>query len=191
MFSATPMQGNGMASKEPPDRGGGVIDMHEDKKAKVSFKDMVIGSKKAPAPRPKVDLYQEKLAKIVYEDDNPQKPMVHIDESVFEGLYAPWQDALVVSLLDKSIGYNMMKDRLTRLWKLTAGFDIMDIGSGFYMVKFEEELDRSKVMDDGPWMIFDHYLTVQSWSLDFVSPKAKIERTMVWIRFPGLNHFFL
>lgn len=39
-------------------------------------------------------------------------------------------------------------------------------------------------------MIFDHYLTVQTWSPDFVSPIAKVERTLVWISFPGLNLFF-
>lgn len=39
-------------------------------------------------------------------------------------------------------------------------------------------------------MIFDHYLTVQSWSAEFASPFEKIEKTMVWIRFPGLNLVF-
>ncbi|KAG4954980.1 hypothetical protein JHK87_040574 [Glycine soja] len=46
-------------------------------------------------PRAKVDFFKENLAKIVYEDDNPLKPMIHIDESVYEGLYAPWEVALV------------------------------------------------------------------------------------------------
>lgn len=36
-------------------------------------------------------------------------------------------------------------------------------------------------------MIFDHYWAVTNWNLNFVSPTAKIDRTMVWIRFPRLN----
>lgn len=36
-------------------------------------------------------------------------------------------------------------------------------------------------------MIFYHYLAVTNWSLDFVLPIAKADRTLVWIRFPGLN----
>lgn len=55
------------------------------------------------------------------------------------------------------------------------------------MVKFEEEADRAKVMDEGPWMIFDHYLNMQTWSPEFMSLVAKIDKTIVWIRFPGLN----
>lgn len=36
-------------------------------------------------------------------------------------------------------------------------------------------------------MLFDHYLCVFHWSLEFVSSNAKIQKTMVWVRFPGLN----
>lgn len=43
------------------------------------------------------------VKKIEYEDGNPQKAMVHIADSVFDGLYAPWQDGLVASLLGKSM----------------------------------------------------------------------------------------
>lgn len=115
--------------------------------------------------------------------------MVHLAASVMEGLCAPWQDALVIKSLDKSLGYNTMKERLTRLWKLAAGFEIMDIGNDYYMVKFDTEADCMKVREEGPWMIFDHYLTVQCWSSEFVSSMAKIDKTMVWIRFPSLNLF--
>ncbi|KAH1213844.1 hypothetical protein GmHk_14G041722 [Glycine max] len=130
---------------------------------------------------------KEKLAKIVFEDDNHLKPIVHIDDSVFNGLYAPWQDALVVKLLGKNIGFQAIKDCLTRIWKLVAGFDILDIGNHFYMVKFDTTEDRQKVIDGGPWMIFYHYLTVQTWTPDFISPTTKIDKTMVWVCFPGLN----
>lgn len=175
-----------VSSKEPPDDGGG------GRQPKLSFRDMVLGSKMVEPPKPKerVDLVGEKLATIVYEDDNPLKPMVYIADSVFDGLCAPWKDALVIKLLGKSVGYNTMKDWLVRVWKPVAGFEIMDIGNDYYMVKFDEEVDRTKVVEGGPWMIFDHYLTVQSWSPEFVSPTATIDRTMVWIRFPGLNLFY-
>lgn len=83
------------AGKEPPD-GGGKIQPDGGAKVKVSFKDMVMGNREIPAARPKIDLLQKKLATIVYEEDNPLKPMVHIADSVFEGLCARWQDALVI-----------------------------------------------------------------------------------------------
>ena len=36
-------------------------------------------------------------------------------------------------------------------------------------------------------MLFDHYLAVQSWTPEFVSLEAKINSTMVWVRFLGLS----
>lgn len=44
-----------------------------------------------------------------------------------------------------------------------------------------------KVIEEVPWMIFNHYLKVQLWSPKFVSPTTRIEKTLVWIQFPWLN----
>lgn len=160
---------------KPPDGGGG-----QGIQPRPSFRDMMMGKDAVvPPPRKKVDLLKEKLATIVYEDGNPMKPMVKINDEVFEGLCAPWKEALVVKLLGKSIGFHTMRDRLHRIWKLLAGFELMDIGHGYFMVKFDLEGDRTKVMEEGPWMIFDHYLTVQRWTPEFASPTTKIDETMV------------
>ncbi|XVF11920.1 hypothetical protein REPUB_Repub08aG0069600 [Reevesia pubescens] len=51
-------------------------------------------------------------------------------------------------------------NRITMLWKLCGDFELIDLGSGFYVVKFENIEDRFKVMTGGPWKIMDHYLTV-------------------------------
>lgn len=69
-------------------------------------------------------------------------------------------------------------------------FALMDVGHGFYMAKFDEELDRNKVMEEGPWMIFGHYLLVQTWFLLFFFREAKIEKTLLWVRFSSLNLLF-
>lgn len=82
--------------------------------------------------------------------------------------------------------YHLMKDMLKKMWKLTRGFDIMDVDNGFFMVKCELLGDRDKIVSKGPWMLFDHYLTVARWTPNFASPLAKVEKTLVWIQFPGL-----
>jgi len=74
--------------------------------------------------------------------------MVHVADYVFDGLCAPSQDALVVKLLGKNIGFHAMKDRLSRVWKLLARFDILDIGNNFYMVKFDVERNSQTFYSD-------------------------------------------
>ncbi|KAG5010096.1 hypothetical protein JHK87_018611 [Glycine soja] len=69
--------------------------------------------------------------------------------------------------------------RLPKIYKLKEGFDLLEIDNGYFMVQFDLEPNRALVMEDGPWVMFDHYLTVQTWSPKFVSPLAKIEHTLV------------
>lgn len=39
-------------------------------------------------------------------------------------------------------------------------------------------------------MVFDHYLAVATWSPEFISPAARVRKTLAWIRIPGLNVAF-
>lgn len=134
-----------------------------------------------------MDLIKEKLAGFEYVNGNRVYPIFHLDESVLSQISYPWQDSLVVKLLGKDMGFLVMRDRLKKLWKPSAGFDILDLGFRYFLVKFDAEEDRSKVMDGGPWMLYDHYLSISTWSRDFVASSAKIDKTLVWIRFLSLN----
>lgn len=80
----------------------------------------------------------------------------------------------MIKLLGKNAGYNVLKERLKRLWKLNGGFEIMDVDNGYYMAKFDQLGDREKVVTGGPWMLFDHYLVVTRWTSDF-APDTKAE----------------
>lgn len=43
------------------------------------------------------------------------------------------------------------------------------------------------MINGGPWMIFDHYLSVRTWSAKFNVSSASIDSTMVKVRIPSLN----
>lgn len=96
--------------------------------------------------------------RIEFEKDNPLLPKLIVADSMVNKLKTPWEDALVVELLEKNISYTVMKTKLMNLWKPNSGMDIMDLGFGFFMVKLDDENDRTKVVEGVPWMIFDHCL---------------------------------
>lgn len=60
------------------------------------------------------------------------------------------KESLVVKLLRKCIGFLTLRDRLSTLWKLEAGFDMMFARNGYFMVKFDSMMDRAKAIDGGP-----------------------------------------
>jgi len=132
-------------------------------------------------------MIEQKHVRIELENGNRLLPKIYLEPQTFQELCTPWKDALVVKLLGKNLGYNTMKERLHKVWKTQGGFEIMDNDNGFYMVKFDQISDKEKVITRGPWMILDHCLAVSHWSPKFASPNAKVERTVVWVRFPCLN----
>ena len=170
-------------SFDPSDGGGG----NKVQEGSSSFRDKLVGKKKISSHGPSIDLLKEKLARVEFDHGNHLYPKLYLDKTILEEIDRPWKEALIVKLLGKEVGFLTMRDRLHKLWKPSGGFDILDLGYGFFLVKFDVEGDRTKVIDGGPWMLFDHYLSIRPWSRDFIASDAKIDSTMVWIRFPCLN----
>lgn len=140
--------------------------------------------------RVKVDLVAQKLVREVYVNRNRLSPMLHVEAKVLQELSMSWREALVVKLLGKTLVFNIMKAKLSSTWKLIGGFEIMDVGNGYFMVLFDEAKDRNKVISGGQWMIFDHILLDRLWTPELIANRATIDRTVVWVCIPSLNILF-
>ena len=108
---------------KPPDRGESSGAKTEVVAQKVSFCDKVIGDASTRIPMKK-DWFFEKLFRVEYENGDPLALMIHVKDSVFEELCEPWKDALVIKLLEKNIGYKIMRERVTKMWKPQARFKL-------------------------------------------------------------------
>ncbi|KAL4377190.1 hypothetical protein GQ457_02G016170 [Hibiscus cannabinus] len=94
--------------------------------------------------------------------------------------------ALVVKVLGHRISYNVFQNRIFNIWKPSHPLKVMYIENDFFLVKFSDRLDYLKVLTQGPWTNFGHYLTIEPWSIDFQPLQASPSRLMAWIRLPGL-----
>jgi hypothetical protein len=84
---------------------------------KISFRDKLMGGQE-PLPRlERTNLIEKNLFKIELQDGDRLKPRCFLDENIVEGLRKPLQDAVIIKLLDKKIGYNTMMNRLYAMWK--------------------------------------------------------------------------
>ncbi|KAK7278762.1 hypothetical protein RJT34_23798 [Clitoria ternatea] len=163
--------GRGQVPPKPPD-------------IRVSFKEKVLG-RATGDPQPVENLIKRGV--MTLDNDNRLLPRFTMEEDDYQRLCQPWKDCLVVKLLGKTLGFALMKGKLQQTWKLNGGFDLIDVGHGFFLVKFDVAEEKERVIMEGPWLIFDHYLSVMHWHPDFVASQAKIDKTLVWIRFPGLG----
>ncbi|XP_020228424.1 uncharacterized protein LOC109809499 [Cajanus cajan] len=169
---------------EPPDGGVGGLKLGQS----MTFKEKVLGT---PAMRPAVrDLIKEGAMTLEFEGGDRLFPKFSITAPTLKQLCAPWEKCLVIKLLGREVGFLTLRDRLPALWKAQGGLELLDVSHGYYMVKFDLEADRERVMHGGPWMLFDHYLIVRPWSPDFVASATKVDSTLVWVRFSGLGVMF-
>ena len=58
---------------------------------------------------------------------------------------------------------------------------IIDLTNDYYLVKFNVFLNYEFTLTGGPWLLYEHYLTVRPWDLNFDQEKYKIENIAIWI----------
>lgn len=112
------------------------------------------------------------------------------EDKVIDTISRPWREELVIKLLGKHLSYKAMREKLRALWHLKGGYKVMDVGFDYFMVKFDNQEDRKKVVCGGPRMMHDHYLAVKEWSPLFDLCEASLGHTLVWIRFSSLNMMY-
>ncbi|XP_019160758.1 PREDICTED: uncharacterized protein LOC109157313 [Ipomoea nil] len=120
------------------------------------------------------------------ENDDPDCPRILVTKEEKKRLRRLWRKTLIIHLLGRPVGYNLLLRRLQTLWKLESSLDLIDLVHGYYLAKFESQNDYDHVKLGGPWMLLDHYLVVQEWEPNF-NPTSNITRKLLaWIRLPTL-----
>jgi hypothetical protein len=91
-----------------------------------------------------------------------------------------------MKLMGRRIGYKALETRLKQIWVRKGVISIIDLGYEYFLVDFTNEEDYTKALEDGPWLIYDHYLITREWTPNFHPNNATIEKAAVWVRISGL-----
>ncbi|KAK2399216.1 zinc ion binding / nucleic acid binding protein [Trifolium repens] len=113
-------------------------------------------------------------------------PILVLSKSEEKRIYKPWKRGIIVKLLGRRIGYKALETRLKQMWVKKGIINIIDLGNDYYLVTFSNELDHATALTNGPWFIYDHYLTVREWSPNFHPQSDTIKKVAVWVRISGL-----
>lgn len=126
---------------------------------------------------------------IEFEDDPEDgiaSTIVKISKNERKRMGKPLKFALVVKLLGRTIGFKFLEKKLCQLWARKGIISIVDMANDFFLVKFSAEDDFNRALTKGPWLIFDHYLSVRKWFPTFDPSKTPINSVCAWVRFPDL-----
>lgn len=149
--------------------------------------------REALVTRAELDAVEEKAMKalkeglvVVDQQVSSRIPQFWIDDEILEKLRKLWRNSVIIKLLGKSISFFQLRARLTRDWRTEYEYEIIDVGMGYYVIKFKSNSDCMSVLTGGPYKIFDHYLAVQPWEPNFQPAQAKLPKTAIWVHFTGV-----
>ncbi|CAL1393285.1 unnamed protein product [Linum trigynum] len=115
--------------------------------------------------------------------EDPLCPTIPFSTAEMRGYRREWRSALIVKVMGRTFQYPIMAKRLNMLWARNVPIQITNKSNGYYFVRLTRKEDYERALTGGPWMIGDHYLTMQK---GFKSQACRIDSTLVWIRLPDL-----
>ncbi|XP_028754982.1 uncharacterized protein LOC114714409 [Neltuma alba] len=120
--------------------------------------------------------------------ENPKRnsPTFVFSKKMKRKFYRAWKRSVIVKLLGRSIGFKALEGRLQTMWARRGVISLIDIGHGFFIVKLSNKQVYLEALTGGPWMVYDHYLTVRPWEPNFKAATATIDKVAVWVRFPNV-----
>ncbi|KAL4289744.1 hypothetical protein GQ457_14G000690 [Hibiscus cannabinus] len=161
----------------------------ERSQVKPSFRDMLAGNKPLNVPGfaiPELDVeMQEEDVQLSSVDGTPA---IDFSDRIHDRVDAKLANSVIVRLLGRMIGYNALLNRIRSLWNPSGEIALVDLDNGYYLVRFANGDDVSRVLLGGPWQIYGNYLTVQPWSRSFTMTKEHPDQIVVWARLPGLPY---
>ena len=64
---------------------------------------------------------------------------------------------------------------------------LIDIRNDLYVTCFSDKEDYDNALENGLWMITNHYLVVQRCKVEFDSFNDQVRKLIIWIRIPSLH----
>ncbi|KAJ1398487.1 hypothetical protein SESBI_31087 [Sesbania bispinosa] len=109
--------------------------------------------------------FEKEFSEISNDQPRPWVPVptIPISKDELEAWSNPWKDSLIVKLLGRRVNYKVIEAKLQKSWVKNGFISIIDIHNDYYAVHFSSMEDYNHALFEGPWMIADHYLTVQRW----------------------------
>lgn len=123
------------------------------------------------------------------EDDEPLaegEVVIKFSSELKRRIRAPWSASLIVKVFGRFVGYMFLVNKLKAIWRTNNGFSCVDLGLGFFLVKFENRDDFEDVLRNRPWFIGEHFLSIRPWVPDFLASEASVSSVVVWVRLPEL-----
>ncbi|KAK3205963.1 hypothetical protein Dsin_020009 [Dipteronia sinensis] len=147
------------------------------REAMSSFKSKLLGMSN---PRSWADFSTSEVELNIEEEDitisdGPTGPVMKLSPKLKEQLHKPWSNALILKNMSRSHTLNFMLTKLNQKWYILGQWQLIDLGEGYFVARFQMKEDLDYVLTRGPWVISNQYLVVQRWKPNFVPGDDSIQ----------------
>ncbi|KAK8513602.1 hypothetical protein V6N12_052779 [Hibiscus sabdariffa] len=176
--------------EDPPDAGDcPATDAPIRSPQQSSYRDKLLGDRSRVSPNDEDFLDEEDID--LNEGDvirGMENGLIKIDFSdrVHALAVKSLEQTIVIKILGRRIGYTTLRNKLYEIWQPSQAFKLMDIENDYFLVTFRSRSDYLHVLTDGPWLVYGHYVSVESWTEDFSTAQPYPGNIIAWIRLPGL-----
>ncbi|KAF7826058.1 hypothetical protein G2W53_017222 [Senna tora] len=108
-------------------------------------------------------------------------PHFTLTEKEWERVRKLFKKSLIIKLFGMKIGFNFLLKKVNQLWAQAGEIQLVDLGNEYYLAMFDSNNDFTRALVGGPWVVLDHYLTIQTWSRMFDPKIEKISKIAAWI----------
>uniref|UniRef100_A0A2N9IKD9 CCHC-type domain-containing protein n=1 Tax=Fagus sylvatica TaxID=28930 RepID=A0A2N9IKD9_FAGSY len=120
------------------------------------------------------------------EDSEDGEVVIRFAHELKQKIRAPWSTSLIVKVFGRSVGYVFLVNKLKFMWKAFGNFSCVDLGEGFFLIRFDLKSSFEEVLKGGPWFIGEHFLSLRPWTPNFRASAASVSSVAVWVRLPEL-----
>ncbi|MED6130751.1 hypothetical protein PIB30_003325 [Stylosanthes scabra] len=102
--------------------------MKEDfKKERVSFRDKVVSGSTTKFMETAAGLDGDRLGKVSGKQGDSTRPSVTFTDEIRSIFSQPFQEAIVIKVLDKHMSYMALAHKLKGVWRLRGGFNLLNV----------------------------------------------------------------
>ena len=157
-------------------------------RSSISYKDSLIGMIPGAYEHAFFRSSMEEDADLSSDEDNEDEPpgdgevVIKFSRELKQRIRDPWSSSLIVKVFGRSVGYVFLVNKLKNMWKVAGNFSCVDIGMGFFLIRFDSRSGFEEVLKGGPWFIGEHYLSLRPWVPNFHASEASVSSVAIWVR---------
>ena len=162
------------------------------RKSSVSYKESLIGVISGAYENEFFGSSMEEDGGDVFEEEEDNDPLedgevvIKFPRELKQNIRAPWCTSLIVKVFCRSVRYVFLVNKLKNLWISSGNFSYVDLGLGFFLIRFESKEGFEDVLKGGPWFIREHFLSLRLWVPNFRASEDTVSSVAVWVRLPEL-----